>query len=181
MERIGIMSDTGGNMELLEKAAEFMLSTLKVSKIYHLGNKYGDADSLARGPVPLVRVPATSDKEYAKAKIPVCVEEDILGLKITLCHEWEDIPRRILCKTDIVLVGGTGTYRIQEGQALLAIMNPGHLLKPVVGNRKATFGMLLIDQADVMMEIYEVDGNVRYSRWIQRREEPAPKGRARRR
>jgi len=180
MERIGVMSDTMGNKDLTEKATEFMLETLQVNRIFHLGNMYGDANGIGSKAVPLVRVPGPGDKEFDQPKIPNCAEEEIMGLKVVLCHTWDDIPRMLLCKTDIALVGGTHAYRIQEGQAFLAVMNPGHLAKPVEGGRKATLGMLLIDKADVMMEIYELNGTVRYSRWIQRRDQEIVKPEGRR-
>ena len=52
--KLGVISDTHGNEELLTLASSYLIDIVSVKKIYHLGDNYYDADPLLkRGIVPV--------------------------------------------------------------------------------------------------------------------------------
>jgi len=135
--RVGVVSDSHGEIENLRKAARWLVDKQNVEVIVHLGDNYDDTSVLENLGVRIVKVPGVFSNYYQDADIPNRVVETFNGRKVLIthtecCHENDlpdDIkPDEIVSKkaVDVVLYGHTHIPRIEQKQSILYI-NPGHL------------------------------------------------------
>ena len=135
--RVGIVSDSHGEIENLRKAARWLIDNQNVEVIIHLGDNYDDTSVLENLGVRIVKVPGVFSGYYQDADIPNRVVETFNGRKVLIthtecCHENDlpdDIkPEELVSKkaVDVVLYGHTHIPRIEQRQSALYI-NPGHL------------------------------------------------------
>ncbi len=167
--KIGVMSDSQGNIEYVRRAAEYMMEG-EVDHIIHLGNDYYDARILDILPVNVIKVPGVSEALYKDASVPNRVIKDIVGLRVLVTHTKnshrndlpdDKIPEEYIVsrKVDMVLFGhGRSFYARVEGGILM--VNPGHLR---ADDRKgeATFAVLDINNEQVGVKILNMKGEVK--------------------
>ena len=154
---IGVMSDTHKNMELMNKAADLMVGTFGVERIYHLGDDYEDGEALAARGVKVKTVPGVYDREYAEPGIPRRATDDLQGTKILAAHAVKTIPQVEISTADIVLIGHTHLYEITSvGNAV--VFNPGHLKNHSDKGREPTFGIIEIGDDGVRITVHNLDG-----------------------
>jgi putative phosphoesterase len=155
--KIGIVSDTHRNKELLQKAVEWMVSRQKIAALYHLGDDYDDVADLGDLFLELVQVPGVYDERYKNGTLPAKISETVLGVSILLVHSIDkDLTDEDLSKSDIILHGHThkDELRLEDGKFY---MNPGHLKGPMEKNMPATFGLISIADKDVTATIYDMN------------------------
>ena len=152
--KIGVMSDSHGNIENVRQAAEYMMEA-EVEYIIHLGDDYYDARILDILPVNVIKVPGSYEAVYQDASIPNRLVEEIAGLRILITHTKDshrnDLPGdkmpeefRASGKVDIVLFGHSHSFYAKlEGGILM--VNPGHL-KADDKKGEATFALLDINK-----------------------------------
>ncbi len=151
--KIGIMSDSHGNIEHVRQAAEYMMEA-EVEYIIHLGDDYYDARMLDILPVNVIKVPGVYEAVYQDASVPNRLVEEITGLRILITHTKDShrndlpgdkMPEEFIAsrKVDIVLFGHSHSFYAKlEGGILM--VNPGHL---GIDDKKgeATFALLDIN------------------------------------
>jgi putative phosphoesterase len=155
--KIGIVSDTHRNKELLQKAVEWMVNRQKIAALYHLGDDYDDVADLGDLFLELVQVPGVYDERYKNGTLPAKVNETVLGISILLVHSIDkDLTDDDLSKSDIILHGHTHKeeLRLEDGKFF---MNPGHLKGPMEKNTPATFGIISIADREVTATIYDMN------------------------
>ena len=166
--KIGVMSDSHGNIDYVRKAAESMMET-EVDYIIHLGDDYFDARILDILPVNLIRVPGVYEAVYRDASVPNRLIEDIAGVKILITHTREshknDLPQDkipeeyiISRKVNVVLFGHSHSFyaRLENG---ILMLNPGHL-KVEDKKGEATYAILDINKA-IEVRIFNMKGEVK--------------------
>jgi len=166
--KIGIMSDSHGNIEYVRQAAEYMMEA-EVEYIIHLGDDYYDARILDILPVNVLKVPGVYEAVYQDASVPNRLVEDITGLKILITHTKDShrndlphdkMPEEFIAsrKVDIVLFGHSHSFCAKmEGEILM--VNPGHL-KAEDKRGEATFALIDINK-DVTVTILNMKQEVK--------------------
>jgi len=166
--KIGIMSDSHGNIEYVRQAAEYMMEA-EVEYIIHLGDDYYDARILDILPVNVLKVPGVYEAVYQDASVPNRLVEDITGLKILITHTKDShrndlphdkMPEEFIAsrKVNIVLFGHSHSFCAKiEGEILM--VNPGHL-KAEDKRGEATFALIDINK-DVTVTILNMKQEVK--------------------
>jgi putative phosphoesterase len=155
--KIGIVSDTHRNKELLLRAVEWMVSRQKIATLYHLGDDYDDVADLGDLFLEIIQVPGAYDERYKNKTLPAKISENVLGVSILLVHSIDkDLTADDLSKSDIILHGHThkDELRLEDGKFF---MNPGHLKGPMEKNMPPTFGIISIADREVTATIYDLN------------------------
>jgi len=158
--KIGIVSDSHRNRELLHKAVDWMVNRQKISALYHLGDDYDDVNELGDLFVEIAQVPGTYDERYRNGTLPKKLSETVLGVTLLLVHQIDkDLNDDDLMTTDIILHGHTHKeeIRLEDGKLFF---NPGHLKGPMEKKSPPTFGILTIGDTEVTATIYNMDFKV---------------------
>ncbi len=152
--KIGIISDTHGNIELLEDAADWLIQRQKIAALWHLGDDYDDVRCLQDRYVEIVQVPGLYDTRYRDGSLPAKLFEIVQGLTVLIVHSHEkDATREDIRRSDIIVSGHNHRAEIQLLDGRLYI-NPGHLKGPLDKNMPPSFGLLTLLDRTVSVAIY---------------------------
>jgi putative phosphoesterase len=167
MERIfklGAISDSHGNKELLFLASSYLIDIASVEKVYHLGDDYPDADPLIKRGVKTIRVPGIFEEGYKKGTLPKVVNDMVAGKRLTLVHRLEDLSKEERKRADVILYGHTHDFAAfsEEGKIFI---NPGHLKEKSHKGREATFALLELAPSFLTAIIY----NLRYQEVLRKK------------
>ncbi len=135
--RIGVVSDTHGNRELLLLARAILVEREGIDRAYHLGDDYSDAEWMLDWNVPVVAVPGLYCPEYKGGSVPRFVKERIAGRVHVLVHSPESLPAGELDGADVLFCGHTHRYELAH-KGRLTRVNPGHMKCGVHKERIAT-------------------------------------------
>ncbi|MBO8138111.1 MAG: metallophosphoesterase [Desulfotomaculum sp.] len=156
--RIGVLSDTHGNLE----AARIALTCMgEIDLLLHAGDHFKDAHQLAKSKELLVcAVVGNCDWDMQE---PEDLLIDAAGKKIWLTHGHKYnvkfshhmlVKKALQHKIDVVVYGHTHIPVIEEQEGIL-IFNPGSASRPR-GSRGPTYGMLVIDNQQVIPYLYDL-------------------------
>ena len=152
--KIGIISDTHGNIELLESAVDWLIQRQKIGMLYHLGDDYDDVTCLADRYIEIVQLPGLYDNRYKDCSLPAKLFEMVQGITILVVHSYEkDATKEDIRRSDIIVGGHTHREEIKIEDGRLFI-NPGHLKGPLDKNMPPSFGLLTIQDKSVSVAIY---------------------------
>lgn len=155
--RIGVVSDTHRNKELLGTVVDWLQNRQKIASLYHLGDDYGDVLDLADRSFQIVQIPGIYHPGYRDGSLPPTVMESVLGLSILLSHSFEkDVTEEDKVRSDIILHGHTHRPELVLEDGLL-VMNPGHLKAPLDKNVPPSVGVLDIHERTVTATIYNMN------------------------
>jgi uncharacterized protein len=155
--KIGIISDTHGNIENQEKAVDWLTKKQKINVLYHLGDDYDDAAHLGGYFLEIVQVPGIYDDRYKSKSLPAKAIETVLGLNILLVHVLEkDATKDDIMRSDIILHGHTHKDEIRLDNGRLYV-NPGHLKGPLDKNMPPSFGLITIEDRAVSVAVFGLD------------------------
>ena len=155
--KIGIVSDTHRNSELLNKAVKWMVQRRHIHTLYHLGDDFDDVTGLADQFSEVVQVPGVYDERYRDGTLPAKIFESLLGVTVMLVHSIDkDLVTEDISRSDIILHGHTHRHelRLDDGKMFF---NPGHLKGPMDKNMPPSFGVLDIQDREVIATIYDLD------------------------
>ncbi|MBN1984488.1 MAG: metallophosphoesterase family protein [Chitinivibrionales bacterium] len=158
--KIGIVSDTHRNTKGLLEVSEWLIAHRHVAAVYHLGDDFDDTAILADLGIDVVHVPGIYDKNYLDGSVKPKLVENILGLSILLVHFLEkDTTENDRTVSDIILYGHThrAEMRLADGKLF---MNPGHLKSNIDKNLKQSFGLIDIQDKNVVAQIFDLDYKV---------------------
>ncbi|MBN1309006.1 MAG: metallophosphoesterase family protein [Chitinispirillaceae bacterium] len=155
--RIGIVSDTHKNRDLLNKVVQWLTQRQKISTLYHLGDDYDDVSGLGDRFSEVLQVPGIYDERYLSGALPARIFETVLGLTILLVHCFEkDASDDDISRSDIILYGHTHRQELRLDDGKL-FFNPGHLKGLLEKNMPPTFGVMNIHDRNVSAAIYNLN------------------------
>ena len=155
--KIGVISDTHKNMELLNKVVEWMTQRQRIATLYHLGDDFDDVADLADQFSELVQIPGIYDERYRSGALPAKLFETLLGITLLLVHSIDkDATENDISRSDIILHGHTHRHELRLDDGKL-FFNPGHLKGPMDKNMPPSFGVLNIHDRGISASIYDLD------------------------
>lgn len=167
--RVGVVSDSHGEIENLRKAARWLINNQNVDIIVHLGDNYDDTNIIENLSARIIKVPGVFSIYYQDKDIPNRVIETFNGRKVLITHTecWhendlsDDIkPEEMISKkaVDVVLHGHTHIPRIEQKQGILYI-NPGHL--KTEDKKRYPPSVAVVDFKDqIMVNIFNLNGRL---------------------
>ena len=151
---LGVMSDTHGNLRLMQDTAQAMRERFNTEAIFHLGDDYRDPEGLIKAGFTIYRVPGLWCPEYQDPHISKRFVDTFDGVSIACAHADKDL-RYTERAAAIVLTGHTHAARIELlGESLY--INPGHLKEPVCRNERASYAVIEISSDSVRAVIREI-------------------------
>jgi putative phosphoesterase len=159
---LGVMSDTHGNLRLMHRVADLLTQSFAAEVIIHLGDDYDDARQLEVAGHAVWAVPGLWCPEYQGYRVPKVRIETVHGCRIAFAHAERDIAA-IRSGADLILTGHTHSARIalEDGTVCL---NPGHLRRSMDRGQHASFGLIILSEAEILCSIHEADGRLRLLR-----------------
>lgn len=167
--RLGVMSDTHGNLALMQRVADRMAEEFRVNAIVHLGDDYADAMSLKGGGARIIAVPGVYEAAWACGSVPHRLIEEFGGIRFLLSHtptkDGHDFPGDIKPELavakhscSVLLHGHTHRFRAVEGDGGLIIICPGHLKCDEDRGQPASFAVIDAEESDLKVDIYDAAG-----------------------
>ena len=153
---LGVISDTHGNLGLMQKSADLLKTRFLATRIIHLGDDSADKEALEMAGYPVTGVPGLWCPEYNDHSVPKMIVEEFEGLRIACAHSTDDLPP-LTSNLDLCLIGHTHRYGIVVRQGV-PFMNPGHLKSEQDRMRVPTFGVVRITNALLCLSIHDLTG-----------------------
>jgi putative phosphoesterase len=157
--KIGVISDTHGNVPMMTQAADFLVDELGAELLVHLGDDYQDSRVLEWSGRNVAAVPGLWCSEYRSATVPNRLVLDFDGLRAVAAHAQKDF-RPADLDAHILLSGHTHEARLAQTDGRLHF-NPGHLKALRDRGELPSFGFLDVSRDAVRAVIHEFDGSVR--------------------
>lgn len=172
--KIGLISDTHGNIEYVEETANKMIKDYQVDTLIFLGDECEDIELVKEMFKSYILVPGVFCEHYKNKSMPHRMIKEFQGFKVLITHTTsshendfdEDIkPEEITKqeKIDIVFYGHTHIPSIERKDGVIWI-NPGHLKKEDKRGYPASFGIVDFDKKEAMIiellsnkEIYKIN------------------------
>ncbi|MBC7106632.1 MAG: YfcE family phosphodiesterase [Firmicutes bacterium] len=164
--RLGLVSDSHGELENLRAAAARMVREWRVDAVAHLGDECEDAVVLEEFPGPeVIKVPGVFCEHYRDPAIPNRLVRELGGRRVLFTHtpasHANDLPgdprpeelaaRR---EVDVVAYGHTHVPLVEEREGVLWV-NPGHLKERDKRGHAPSFAV--VDLAPERVEVRLVD------------------------
>lgn len=154
--RLGLVSDTFGNLDALDRALE-LFARAQVARVFFLGGRVADLDSVLsrRASVsgsPLrsvVRVASRSCPEYADPRARKQVDL-VEGKVVCLVHDKAELSRDDIENATLILHGNSHQAAL-VGIGPRCFATPGHLRHPAPSGSPASFA--LVDAGAVLVEM----------------------------
>ena len=168
--RIGVMSDTHGNLESMRRAAHRMIDEFKVDQIIHLGDDMSDAEQMGKIEAPLTAIPGVFEQSYRNPEVPHRYITKLGGVEVLLSHtpkrDAHDLPGDIdperamkSGRAKVFFHGHTHVYKMKKFERGVVI-NPGHLK---VGDKRGgppSFAIVDLEPSKIHAQIIELDGGL---------------------
>ena len=150
--RIGLMSDTHGNIAYRDAAARSLIDRHGAEVLVHLGDTWADGGGLVPLGLPVWRVPGLYDPAYQDPRVENVLFKTLDGLRLCLVHDNATLGPDERKDVRIVACGHTHHYLCQA-VGDVTVVNPGHLHSAVHRNRPPSYGVL-----DTFKKSYAVFG-----------------------
>lgn len=150
--KIGIISDSHGNIPYLKKAGKFLKETAKVGLIVHLGDECDDADVLKNLGLEVIKIPGLYSASCVDPDMPARVVKEIEGVKIFLTHSPEFPANEFPPDAKAVFYGHTHIEKIENRNGVLWV-NPGHLREHDEKGKPASFAVVDIKNNTINAKI----------------------------
>jgi predicted phosphodiesterase len=163
--RIGLASDTFGNLDLLERALG-LFARAQVERVFFLGGRVSDVDAvlgrLAAGPGPLaaprsiVRVASRSCPEYESGTVPRKQVDLADGLICCLVHDKAELSREDIANASVLFHGNTAEAAlVQIGPR--CFITPGHMRAAAPGGRPPSFAIADVTARQIVLTVFTGD------------------------
>ncbi|MEW6424122.1 MAG: YfcE family phosphodiesterase [Bacillota bacterium] len=174
--RLGLISDTHGELENLREAIRQLTREHNVDKIVHLGDEWEDGAVFKELPagVETLRVPGIYAREYQDPAIQNRVVREIAGWRILFTHTpaaaANDLPGdpdpaelAAAHEIDVVAYGHTHIPSVEEKDQVLWI-NPGHLKTLDKKGRAPSYAVLAFREGEVEVRIIDLNSREAFVR-----------------
>jgi len=180
--RVGLVSDTHGELQNLREAAKKLKEKWQVDLIAHLGDECEDVAALRevwRGKI--IQVPGVYCHHYRDPAIANRVVREIAGYRILFSHTKEahknDLPddpkpEVLVAQRAVAIVayGHTHIPEITKGEGILWI-NPGHLKNEDKKGHKPSFAVLELKPEGVTAQLVDFFSGASFTEEFVPREE----------
>jgi len=158
--RLGLVSDTFGNLEALERALELFVRA-KAERVFFLGGRVADLVAvLGRRPATddgplrsIVRVASRACPEYQDARVPRKQVDLVDGKVVCLVHDKADLSRDDIENSTLILHGNSAQAAL-VGIGPRCFLTPGHLRRPAPAGSPPTFALVDAGAAFVEMTVF---------------------------
>ena len=166
--KMGVVSDSHGNTELLRRVALHMVKEQGVTTIVHLGDEHSDVEVLSDLDAEIITVPGVFHPDYRNPEIANRIIRSFHGWAFMLSHT--DTPHRNdltsdpdpeeavnYHRIDVLLFGHTHIPLVEVRNGVLCV-NPGNL-KSDDKKHGPTYAILRIDEDEIEATIYDALSN----------------------
>lgn len=157
MTRIGVISDTHGNLDMMRSAAYALRDAHQTRHIIHLGDYYRDGALLRGDGFTVWLVPGTMCPAYATDER--ILRETIEGHSIVCAHTPGDLAR-VAAGAALAMHGHTHAPYIERREATVWL-NPGHLKSRLDRGHAPSYAVLDLEPGLLHATIYGLDGDLR--------------------
>lgn len=168
---IGVMSDSHGNIAMMQMAADLMIDEFKAEVIVHLGDDYADTRKLDSRGRPLYAVPGMYEAAWEDQKISHRLIRQFGGVTFLMSHtsmrdshdRTGDInPGRALSRygAQVLLHGHTHRFGVMRAVDGLIVINPGHLKSDSDRGAIPTFAVIEAKDPRVSVRFVGLDGKM---------------------
>jgi hypothetical protein len=168
--KIGVMSDTHGNLDTMRRVATKMIEENGVDTIIHLGDDSSDIEELASLPIETYWVPGIFEGRYSDSNITNRLIKDFEDIPFLLSHTFTrdahdldgDIdPTQAIEDGDVkvMLHGHSHMWRLDEEKGVIVI-NPGHLMSESSKGRAPSYAILDITSRKLYAKVLTLDGEL---------------------
>ncbi len=164
--KIAVLSDTHGNMELLDRALALARKEDSLDLVIHLGDEHTDIDGMLDAGEKAEVVPGIYHRDYTSGALPASHVMTLGGIVVGLAHQPSDLPSlQDRPEPRLLLHGHIHSLAIAQ-HPWGVTFNPGQLMKPVDKGRPASFGILLISGDSLTILGIDLEGRrLLESRW----------------
>jgi len=155
---IGVLSDSHGNLELMHNAL-VLLDGCGITRVYHLGDDYSDAEGLVAEGRTVGQVPGIYGPEYTDPAVPNKLVETVDGIRIMFVHAEQDVTGADLAVSDIVCAGHTHIAELRDDVHHL-VVNPGHLKGSTSKSQAPSCAVIETGAGRATVRIMGLDGRV---------------------
>ncbi len=164
--KIGVMSDSHGELDNVREAGRFLTEELGVDLIVHLGDDIEDAEALRDLGPEVIAIPGVFSELYKDPAVTNRVRTDWGAWRVLLSHTPDahkyDLPEdpdpQALVRAgevDLLLHGHTHTPFVSE-KAGAVIVNPGHLKSSDKKGHGASFACLEVRGRELEVTVYSL-------------------------
>jgi len=168
--KIGVMSDTHGNLDTMRRVASKMIEVHGTEAIIHLGDDSTDVEELNALPIDIYWVPGIFEDRYKDSNITNRLIKEFEDVPFLLSHtptkDSHDIEGDIdpvVAVEDgdvkVLLHGHSHFWRIDEEKGVI-IVNPGHLMSERSKGREQTYAILDLTPTGLDVKILSLDENI---------------------
>lgn len=158
MTRIGVISDTHKNLDMMRSAAAALRAEHEVTLLIHLGDYYRDAIELRREGYTLWMVPGTMCPGYGGAER--ILRETVGCIPIVCAHTPDDLRGAVTTHTRLAMHGHTHVpFMEQRGNTVW--LNPGHLKSALDRGQRPSYAVVELEPGLVKATIFDLDGPIR--------------------
>lgn len=159
--RIGLASDTFGNVAVLERALG-LFQRAQADRVFFLGGRAGDVDAaLARHAgapldVPIVRVASKACPEYESGKVPRKQMDLVEGRICCLVNDKAELSRDDIANASILFHGNSAAAAVvQIGPR--CFVTPGHLRAAAPRGHPPSFGIVEVTARELVLTVFSAD------------------------
>ena len=177
--KIGVVSDSHGELENLKKAVDWLIKNENINLIIHLGDDSDDVKAIENFGVEILKVPGVFENYYQNPEIPNRILKNFKNWKILITHtetsHKNDLPtdlkpEKLIAEknVDVVFHGHTHIPRVEEKEGVLFV-NPGHLKKEDKKGFPPSFALVEVEDKELKIKIVGLDGREILSKIFKKR------------
>jgi len=168
---LGVMSDSHGNLDYMQRACDLMLERFHCEAIVHLGDDYSDSQKLDSKGKPIYAVPGMYEAAWNDDRISHRLIKEFGGIVFMLSHtatrdkhdKAGDInPGRALKKygAQVLMHGHTHKFGAMKAVDGLIVINPGHIKSDSDRGAMPTFAVVDAGYPDLSIKFVDMEGEV---------------------
>lgn len=170
--KLGVMSDTHGNISLMQSVADKMVNDHKVKAIIHLGDNLADTKRLDTHGAKLLAVPGIYEDAWKDKNVQHRIIKEFEGIVFLISHtpskhevdrKGDINPSRARSKfgAHVLLHGHTHKPTAMESpDDGLIVINPGHLKDAEDRNAPASYAIIDVSKEHLDITFLGVDDDV---------------------
>ncbi|MEW6557029.1 MAG: YfcE family phosphodiesterase [Elusimicrobiota bacterium] len=170
--KIGLISDTHGNIDYLTEAVERLLNDYGVETLVFLGDECEDIEPVKNMFKEVIWVPGVFCSHYKDKNIPHRLIKEFDKVKILITHTPsshpndfnDDIKPENVKDIDMVFYGHTHIPKIEEKENVIWV-NPGHLKREDKRGANPSFGIVDFEKKEIKIIDFITDKEILQKRF----------------